>query len=66
MKIDLEKLDSIALDTSKYPQSTLEIKYKNENFIKKVKFSTHDSGFASLRQLNNEWYKILKRRNNES
>ena len=62
LDINLDKLDSIALDVSSFPHCTLELKNKGESFIKKVKLPTHRIGYATLRQINTEWVKILEKK----
>ena len=62
LDIDLDKLDSIALDVSSFPHCTLELKNKGESFIKKVKLPTHRIGTATMSQINTEWVKVLERR----
>ena len=62
LDIDLDKLDTLALDVSSFPHCTLELKNKDESFIQKVKLPTHRIGYATLRQINTEWTKVLKKR----
>ena len=65
MEIDLEQLDTLVVDMSKYPSAELHIKYKNESYVEKIKFSTHEKANHALRQINAEWHKVLERRYND-
>ena len=62
LDIDLDKLDSVALDVSTFPHCTLELQNKGEHFIKKVKLPTHRIGYSTIDQINAEWLKVLEKR----
>jgi len=62
LDVDLEKLESLAVDLSTFPHATLEIKNKGESFIKRIKMPSHRVALATQSQINTEWYKILKER----
>ena len=62
MEIDLERLDSLAIDISGFPGAILELKYKGETYIEKIKFSTHSQAYDAMSQINVEWQKILGER----
>jgi len=63
LDINLEKLESLAIDVSTFPHATLEIKNQNETFIKRVKFKTHTEAEQMLIAINKEWYKVILERN---
>ena len=62
LDIDLDKLDTLALDVSSFPHCTLELKNKGESFIQKVKLPTHRIGHSTMSQINTEWTKVLQKR----
>jgi hypothetical protein len=66
VEIDMEKLDSIALDTSTFPHCTLEIRHKGESFIQKHRLKTHQKGDEIMSNINIEWTKYLKEKVNET
>ena len=65
MKIDLESLAELALDLSTFPKCTLEFRNKGEYYVHKVTISNHEEGKELFNQINAEWHKILKERQND-